>query len=260
MKSFFITGSGQCGETFFYNLFKKNKIIDAFDETRPTINSYYKFIKYNKINIDEGPFFKFIEEDLKRTRKKGKMRLETSSYLSLHLDEIYRKFGSKFIILLRNPYDVSLSLVQKGWYKKKYLLKDKKKIIGYQGVSTNPHNKHHNFSRISPKGNYFTQWNKLSPILKAKWYWDEIYNEIFKKLKKIPKKNYKVIKIEEFDYENYILLSKWMGIKPDINKFIFNIKTKIARRNNKNKTIKNLKNFSKFKSKIEKKYYKENLC
>ena len=51
-----------------------------------------------------------------------------------------------------------------------------------------------------------------------------------------------------------------MGIKPDINKFIFNIKTKIARRNNKNKTIKNLKNFSKFKSKIEKKYYKENLC
>ena len=70
----------------------------------------------------------------------------------------------------------------------------------------------------------------------------------------------KVIKIEEFDYENYILLSKWMGIKPDINKFIFNIKTKIARRNNKNKTIKNLKNFSKFKSKIEKKYYKENLC
>lgn len=259
MKSILITGSGQCGETFFYNLFKKNKKIDAFDETRPTISSYYKFIKYNKINIDDGPFFKLISNDLKKTNKKGKIRLETSSYLSLHIDEIYKKFGAKIIILLRNPYEVSLSLSRKGWYKKKYLLENKKKIIGYQGVSTTPHNKHHNFSRISPKGNFFFKWNKFSPMLKAKWYWNEIYKEIFKKLEKVPKKNFKIIKIEEFEYKDYIILSKWIGIKPDINQFIFNIKLKIAQRSNANKKVKNFREFSKFKSNIEKKYYKENI-
>ena len=76
---------------FFYNLFKKNKKIEAFDEIRPTISAYYKFIKYNKINIDDEPFFKLIENDFKKTKKKGKIRLDASSYFSLHIDEFYKK-------------------------------------------------------------------------------------------------------------------------------------------------------------------------
>ena len=258
VKNIIITGSGQCGETFFYNLFKNNNKIEAFDETRPTISAYYKFIKYNKINIDDEPFFKLIWNDLKKTKKKGKIRLETSSYLSLHIDEFYRKFGSKIIILMRNPYDVAFSLSSKGWYKKKYILKNKKKIIGYQGVSTNANNKHHNFSRISPKGAYFQKWNKFTPLLKVKWYWNEIYKEIFKLLNKIPKKNYKIIKIEDFSYKDYLMLSKWIGIKPDISEFFFNLKLKIIKKGYKNKK-KKLKEFSKFKSVIEKKFYKENI-
>ena len=66
MKSVYVTGSGQCGETFVLNLFKKNSKILAFDETRPSLTSYYKFIKYNKLNIDDGPLFKIIENDIKK--------------------------------------------------------------------------------------------------------------------------------------------------------------------------------------------------
>ena len=64
---------------------------------------------------------------IKKKKKKRKIRLETSSYLSLHIDEFYRKFGSKIIILMRNPYDVAFSLSSKGWYKKNIFLKTKKK-------------------------------------------------------------------------------------------------------------------------------------
>ena len=161
--------------------------------------------------------------------------------------------------MLRNPFDVANSLVKKGWYEKKYFKKDKKKIIGYQGISTHLYNKHHNFCRLSPRGNFFYEWNKMSPLLKVKWYWDSIYTEIFKDLKNIPKKNYKIIKIEELDYEKYLKISKWIGITPELNRFIFNLKLKLVKRksNKINKTA--LKKFTKLKSKIEKLYYKENL-
>ena len=72
---------------------------------------------------------------------------------------------------------------------------------------------------LAPKGAYFQKWTSLTPLLKVKWYWNEIYKEIFKLLNKIPKKNYKIIKIEDFSYKDYLMLSKWIGIKPDISEF-----------------------------------------
>ena len=258
MKSVFVTGSGQCGETFLFNLFKNNNKIIAKDESRPLIHSYYKFAKYNNMNIDEAPLIEQLSKVIKSATVKRKIAFESSSFLALHTLQIYKEFNSKFIILLRNPFDVSYSLKKKEWYKEKYIKKDKKKIIGYQGVASSFHNKHHNFCRLSPKGKYFSKWNNLDQILKIKWYWNEIYTEIFHDLKKIPKKNYKIFRIEDFDYNKYLELSKWMGVKPLVSRLFFNIKIRLVEKNPE-KTKRELKEFSKFKSKIEKLYYKENL-
>ena len=40
-------------------------------------------------------FFKLIWNDLKKTKKKGKIRLETSSYLSLHIDNSIENLDPK---------------------------------------------------------------------------------------------------------------------------------------------------------------------
>jgi len=259
MKSVFVTGSGQCGETFLHNLFNKNKKIEARDESRPFLHSYYKFIKYNKIQIDETPLLDQLGAKIKDSNKNGKIDFETSSFLSLHTFDIYKEYGSKFIILIRNPIDVAYSLKKKGWYKFDYIKKNKNKIIGYQGVATNIYNKHHNFCRLSPNGIFFSKWNSLDQLTKIKWYWDTIYKHIFKDLKKIPKKNYKIIKLENLDYEKYLELAKWIGVKPNINKLFFNMKINLIKRKNISRKKKDLKKFNMFKSKIEKLYYKENL-
>ena len=81
--------------------FKKNKKIKAKDESRPLIHSYYKFVKFNNMNIDEAPLLMQLSDAIKDSNKKGKIAFEASSFLSLHTSEIYKKFHSKFIILLR---------------------------------------------------------------------------------------------------------------------------------------------------------------
>ena len=260
MKSIFITGPGKCGETFFYNIFKKNKKINAYDERRPLLQAYYKFIKYNNINIDDAPLFDEIKKEIIQSNKKNKIYLESSSYLSFHIIDLINKFDSKIIVLLRNPRDVCLSLLKTGWYDKKYFKTSSSKILGYQGVAKTFYDKHHNFSRISPKGKFFFKWNNLDPLIKTKWYWDETYKEIFKSLKGVSKQKFRVIKIEEFNYQKYLEICKWLRIKPNLGEFSFNLRTKFVKNNNKNKiNILNIKKLKRYESKIEKLFYKENL-
>jgi hypothetical protein len=256
MKSVFIVGTGKCGETFLNRLFKNNSKIECFDERRPFLQSYYKFIKYNQLNIDSSPFFLEIEKVIKNSNKIKKIYLESSSYLVFHVSELVKKFDAKIIVLIRNPNQVCQDLIEKGWYKKKYYKMGTNTVIGYQGLASNPNNRHHNFSRISPNGKYFYKWNTYDRILKVKWYWNEINSELLKQIKILNKKNYKIFKIENFSYNNYLEICEWLKITPNISPIKFSILTNLEKLKNKKISIKNLMLLKRFKSKIEDQFYK----
>ena len=259
MKSVFIVGSGKCGESFLNKIFKKNSHIECFDETRPLLQAYYKFIKYNKLNIDEAPLFSAIENSIKKSNRNKKIYLESSSYLIFHINELVNKFNSKIIILIRNPNHVSQSLNDSGWYNSVYEKSGSNKVLGYQGIATSFHNKHHNFSRIAPNGKYFFKWNKLNSIIKSKWYWDEVNKYLLKTVKKISKKKYKIFQIEKFNFENYLEICKWLKVKPNLNIIQFKFLVNIERIKKKKISQTNINLLKKYKSKIEKQFYPENL-
>ena len=259
MKSIFIVGSGKCGETFLNKILKKNSITDPYDESRPLLQSYYKFIRYNKLKVDDAPLFFTIKKAIINSNKKNKIYMESSSFLAFHTNELVKKFNSKIIILLRNPNDVSKDLYKSGWYKKEYYKSHNNHALGYQGISSSFSNKHHNFSRLAPKGKVFLKWNKLNPLVKSKWYWDEVNRYLIKNIRKKNKKNYKILRIEDLNFEKYIELCNWLKIKPKIGKIKFDFLCKIEKLkkvelNDKEKRL--LKNY---KSKVETKYYPENL-
>ncbi|RPF75562.1 MAG: hypothetical protein CBE14_003550 [Rickettsiales bacterium TMED254] len=258
MKSLFILGSGKCGESFLNRLFKNNKNLECYDESRPLLQSYYKFIKYNNLKIDDSPFFSTIKKAIKNTNKKKKIYLESSSFLAFHSLDLVKKFNSKIIILIRNPNHVSQDLTTSGWYKSKYNKNNNNYALGYQGLATSAHNKHHNFSRIAPRNKYFSKWNKLQPLVKAKWYWNEVNTDLLKSIKKMNKQNYKIFKIEEFEYQNYQEICKWLKIKPNLSKIQFILMNNIERFKNTKIIKKKIDLLKKFKSKTEKQYYPEN--
>ncbi len=258
MKSLFIIGSGKCGESFLNKLFKSNKNLECYDESRPLLQSYYKFIKYNNLKVDDNPFFLTIKKAINDTNKKKKIYLESSSYLTFHISDLVKKFNSKIIILIRNPNNVCQDLTASGWYKFKYNKNNNNYALGYQGLATSAHNKHHNFSRIAPNNKYFIKWNKLEPLVKAKWYWNEVNSDLLKSIKKINKQNYKIFKIENFEYKNYLEICEWLKIKPNLSKIQFTLMNKIERFKNIKIRKKNINLLKKFKSKTEKQFYPEN--
>ena len=258
MKNIFIIGTGKCGETFLNKVLKKDRTIDSYDESRPLLQSYYKFIRYNKLKVDEAPLFLNIKKTITNFNKKKKIYLESSSFLSFHAKDLVNKFNSKIIVLLRNPNDVCKDLQESGWYKNKYYKSNDNSVLGYQGISTKFSNKHHNFSRLAPKGKLFLRWNKLNPLAKSKWYWDEVNTRLIKDLKKINKKNYMIVRIEDLKFEKYVEICNWLKIKPILSK----IQLKFLRNIQQIKNIKikdrDKKILGSYKSKFEKKFYPEN--
>tara|TARA_Y100001936_G_C15901439_1_gene573494 strand:- start:115 stop:903 length:789 start_codon:yes stop_codon:yes gene_type:complete len=259
MKSLFIVGSGKCGESFLNKLFKNHKNFECYDESRPLLQSYYKFIKYNNLKVDDDPFFSTIKRAINNSNKRKKIYLESSSFLSFHISDLVKKFNSKIIILIRNPNNVSQDLIASGWYKSKYHKSDNNFALGYQGLATNAHNKHHNFSRIAPRNKYFSKWNKFQPVIKAKWYWDEVNRDLLISSKRINKLNYKIFKIEDFKYQSYLEICEWLKVKPILSKIQFSLLNNFQRLKNIKIRKKNLILLKKFESKTEKQFYPENL-
>ena len=120
-------------------------------------------------------------------------------------------------------------------------------------------NKHHNFSRIAPSSKYFSKWNKFQPLVKAKWYWDEVNRDLLKSSKRINKQNYKIFKIEEFEYESYLEICKWLKVKPVLSKIQFSLLNNFQRLKNIKIRKRNLNLLKKFQSRTEKQFYPENL-
>jgi hypothetical protein len=258
LKSVFIVGTGKCGESFLNKLFAKNKIFDNFDERRPFLQSYYRFIKFNKLKVDDLPFFMDIKKAISKSNKKQKIYMESSSFLVLHMNDLIKKFNSKIIFLIRNPNNVCKELFDSGWYKEKYYKSNNQFTLGYQGISNHFSNKHHNFSRIAPKNNFFFKWNKLDPILKSKWYWDEINRLSLKKIKINKTNNFKIIKIEDLNYEKYLELCSWLGVNSNINEVKFKILIQIERMKITRLSFREKKLLKNFESNIEKQFYPEN--
>lgn len=256
----FAIGSGRCGTTFLHKLFNKHNDIASFHERYPNLETFYRYSKFNKLKIDEEPFFSIMEESIINDLKEKKISFESSNWLSFHVQELFKKFNCKFIVLLRNPQSVIESFIRaKDLYSINILKGNNSFAAGYQYYEyrNNSLRPHHNFSRLVPKNSkIFKKWILSPQKIKIYWYWEEVYNYIFNSLKKIPKNNYKIVKVEDLNYENYKKISKWIGS----DFYLSEIRYKLINYSyEKNKKIiwtkKEKKLFNSFKSKINKNFY-----
>jgi hypothetical protein len=188
-------------------------------ERHPMSDAFHRYCQWYRLEVDDRGFVdikkKGVEEDLVA----HKISFEASAYLSLSVKQLYEVFGAKFLLLLRRPDKMVNSYIQKGWYQGHLVRSDYSLPAGYQ-----PDNlaAHHSFSRIAPIGAEAVKWEELSQVGKLAWYWKAINQRILALFQDLPKKKFKVLRIEDLSYDKYLSIANFIGFSPSPTRNQFN--------------------------------------
>lgn len=209
----FAIGTGRCGTKFFYQLLNKEPKISSHHERHPLSDTFERYCRWNDLAVDDAGFLAIKESCIDNDLNNHMLSFEASAYLSLSIQALYTTFGAKFIFLVRSPHKVVNSFLQKDWYAQDLIRHDLGKASGYQ---PDMKEKHHSFSRLSPRGAEAKEWQALSRVGKLAWFWRIINASIMTQLENLPESHYKIIRIEDFNYEKYTEVADFLHYNPEV--------------------------------------------
>lgn len=220
----FALGTGRCGTRFIAELMDHSREVLAFHEQAPLSDTFLRYVTWYQLAIDvEGCWAQKVGI-VKKTAASGKKYFESSAYLSLNVEELYHRFDSRFIFLVRHPKAVVNSYFAKGWYKTPVIRENPELPPAMQpGLKQ----AHHHFGRIVAYGEEGKEWQQLTRIGKLSWYWQLINSRIIAGLDQLPTSQYLILRLEDFTFEKYLEICHLIAIRPSLSERKF---SKIAAR------------------------------
>jgi hypothetical protein len=216
-ESVFAVGTGRCGTHLLTELFAREPGVSACHESNPFNESFHRYCQWDGLPVDHLGFMAIKRREIESAWLAGKSFFEASAYLSLSIEKIFWTFGSRFILITRNPVDTVNSLWVKGWYQTDYRKQDCGLALGYHDIGQ----PHHFFSRLTPRGDEFERWQSLGRIGKLGWFWSALHRSILDQLQRLPETYRTTIKLEELDYEAYLRLAHFAGVESCLSKETF---------------------------------------
>ena len=205
----FAIGTGRCGTLFLYQLMDREPLVASSHERNPDNETFHRFCKWHNLPVDHEGFLAAKEEEVRGDLKTHAFSFEASPYVSLSVKELHDRFGAKFIVLIRRPDRVVTSFAHKGFYRHPYHVKDTNLATGYQNTGSETVRTF--FARIAPRGDFLRTWNNMSQVGRVAWFW-RAWNECtLGLLKELPENSYRIVRIEDLNYEIYIELSRFLG-------------------------------------------------
>lgn len=214
----FAVGTGRCGTQFLYKLLSKEPTIASHHERHPLSDTFERYCRWNQLPVDQGGFLAIKRAGIETDLLEKEVSFEASAYLSLSLQALYENFDARFVFLVRSPHKVVNSYLQKDWYAAHIHRIQPEKASGFQPGMAEAH---HSFSRITPRGEAAEDWEKMSRVGKLAWFWQAINQEILSQLKTLPSDHYRVVRIEDLDYQGYLDLAGFMGYQPQVSQEMF---------------------------------------
>ena len=214
-KTGFTIGTGRCGTLFLYQLMEMEASVASSHERNPDNEAFHRYSKWNNLPIDNEGFLSVKEREILNDLENHTFSFEASPYLSLSVHELHERFGSKFLFLVRRPDRVVSSFVHKGFYRVPYNVRDPDLAAGYQQQGRNP--VHTFFARISPRGDDFRTWNELTPGGTVAWFWKAFTQRTLDLLQGLPEDCYRLVHIEDLDYNQYIEVCNFLGISSTVS-------------------------------------------
>jgi len=213
-KTGFAIGTGRCGTLFLYEIMGHEPDVASSHERNPDNETFHRYCKWHGLPVDDEGFLATKEREIRADLERRAFSFEASPYLSLSVRELYERFGAKFVLMIRRPDRVVTSFAHKGFYRRPYAVTDPALAAGYQDQS--PERFFTFFARISPRGEFIRTWNEMTQVGRVAWFWRAFNERTLEALDKLPAESYKVVRIEDLDYAEYVKLSAFLGIKAQV--------------------------------------------
>ena len=214
----FAIGTGRCGTNFLAKIIALESSVSSVHERNPLNETFHRYCKWYDLPIDHEGFLQTKEGEIKQDLENHLFSFEASAHLSLSLLELYNRFESKFLLLVRSPERVVNSYLRKGWYEKPAVRANPDLAPGYQDYC---HNFHHVLGRIMPSGDKFRQWNQMSRVGKIAWYWNALNAKIMEQFESIPETHWRVEKLEHLSYSRYLEIAQFFGFQSMVSQEIY---------------------------------------
>ena len=211
----FAIGTGRCGTKFLHEIFIKHKDVASVHERAPLNDTFHRFCKWYRLDIDHSGFIETKRREIKRDLEYHTISFESSAYLSLSIVELFDAFKSKFILLVRSPRKVIESYIRKGWYDHEFYFDPlKAKVPTFQ-----PDNSqfHHFLGRTLPREGEFLKWRDLTRVGKLAWFWKVLNQQVLEQFSKIPSEYSKIQQIETLDWPTYRDICGYIGTPVSLN-------------------------------------------
>ncbi|HDS05808.1 MAG TPA: hypothetical protein ENN95_02080 [Deltaproteobacteria bacterium] len=211
-KVVFAVGTGRCGASFLKQLLSAEKNVASSDERSPLSDTFHRYCKWYGIPVDDAGFLHHKAKEIIKDFKTKAISFESSSYLSLSVEELYSCFDASFILMVRDPLSVAESYYRKGYYAHPYIRNNPSLPPTYQESQ----HFHHFLGRIVPSGSEYMSWLEMSRIVKIGWFWNAVNDMVLKQFSRIPFEKTMIVRLEDFDYGQYQKIAKWIDFKTEV--------------------------------------------
>lgn len=209
-KPIFIVGTGRSGTHFMNAIMTADPGVMSFHTdtlAKADSDSFLRYCVWNDLPVDMEPMRQFRYKLMKMAEEKGQAYFESNAYLSMVVDKLVEWYDAKVLLLIRQPENVVNSHYVKGWYTEYPARSDANLLPGFPPeMKTN-----HFFGRIMPNGDEFASWDKLTRIGKIGWWWNTLNTYVKTAFDELPKENCRVVKLDDFDYNEYSNLHDYLG-------------------------------------------------
>jgi hypothetical protein len=202
-----------------YQLIALEPSVASSHERYPENEVFHRYCKWHELPVDDEGFLAIKEREIRDDLNERSFSFEASPYLSLSVKELHDRFGARFIMLVRRPDRVVTSFVHKGFYRRPYHVANTGLAAGFQDQS--PEAGFTSFARVSPRGQEFRRWNEMTQVGKVAWFWRAWNERTLQGLRQLPPHAYRIVRIEDLNYAEYLKLSSFLGYEARVTESDF---------------------------------------
>lgn len=213
----FAIGTGRCGTKFIAQVVDREPSVSSVHERNPLNETFHRYCKWYGLPIDHEGFLETKVREIQQDLDNYLSSFEASAFLSLSIQELYDRFGAKFLLLVRRPEQVVNSYLHKGWYDKPAVRTNPNLPPSYQECN----DFHHFLGRIMPSGEKFLEWNQMSRVGKLAWYWNTLNAKVLEQFEGIPETHWRIEKLEDLSYSRYLEIAQFFCFQSGVTQEMY---------------------------------------